>query len=491
MNARLRLALACAGTLAILAPLGWLWQRSLLPSSYSVMDMGYVDVGGGPAMPHHGHSAVRSVRELVDDPDRTADVHADLIARKARVRLASGRRIDGYNLNGRSPGPLIRVRAGQLLEVRLRNANVPDGVSLHWHGVDLPNAEDGVAGVTQDAVMPGQTHTYRFVADDPGTYWYHSHQVSHEQVRAGLFGALVVEPTEPCPGCSSAVTAVAHTYDGIRTLNGRERVVRVDPGLAADRLVRVRVINTDNATVQAWASAPFTVAALDGRDLHQPAPVAGRRLAVPAGGRADLLARVPRGRAIRVQVGAATALVIGDRATSVPPKPRQPITALDLLTYGSADPDAERPSARKPDRHFNYSIGRRLGFQRGIPGYWWTVNGHLFPDVPMYVVREGDLVAFHVDNHSGESHPMHLHGHHARLLAVDGRPATGSPLWLDSIDVASGQSVDLEFTADNPGIWLDHCHNLTHAAQGLVAHLMYEGVTTPYVVGGRAGNRPE
>jgi hypothetical protein len=67
---------------------------------------------------------------------------------------------------------------------------------------------------------------------------------------------------------------------------------------------------------------------------------------------------------------------------------------------------------------------------------WWTINGHLFPDVPMFVVREGDVVRMRISNHSGEAHPMHLHGHHAVVLARDGRSATGSPWWTDSLTVA-------------------------------------------------------
>ena len=106
----------------------------------------------------------------------------------------SGEEVRGYTLNGTSPGPALRVHQGDLVEVTLRNVDVPDGVTLHWHGVDVPNAEDGVAGVTQDAVGPGEEYVYRFVAEDAGTYWYHSHQVSHAQVRGGLFGTLVVLP---------------------------------------------------------------------------------------------------------------------------------------------------------------------------------------------------------------------------------------------------------------------------------------------------------
>ncbi len=237
-----------------------------------------------------------------------ADVSVDLVARKQKIELASGREIDGYTLNGKTPGPTIKATVGQLVEVRLRNESVKSGVTLHWHGVDVPNAEDGVAGVTQDAVEVGGTHTYRFVVDQVGTYWYHSHQLSHAQVIGGLFGALVVEPREGVPE-DQDLLAVSHTYDGTRTLNGAEGVTRVaaDPG----ERVRVRVINTDNGTMQVWATDPYRVVAVDGHDLNGPTAVEGRHLSVPAGGRADLEVTVPSSGAARVQVAAATAFVIG------------------------------------------------------------------------------------------------------------------------------------------------------------------------------------
>ena len=77
------------------------------------------------------------------------------------------------------------------------NESVPAGVVLHWHGVEVPGAMDGTAGVTQDAVPPGGEFVYRFRADHAGTFWYHSHQVTHEQVERGLFGALVITPRTP------------------------------------------------------------------------------------------------------------------------------------------------------------------------------------------------------------------------------------------------------------------------------------------------------
>ncbi len=69
-------------------------------------------------------------------------------------------------------------------------------MTIHWHGVDVPNAEDGVAGVTQNAVLPGESYTYRFRAEQVGTFWYHTHQVSSKEVRRGLFGVIVIEPRE-------------------------------------------------------------------------------------------------------------------------------------------------------------------------------------------------------------------------------------------------------------------------------------------------------
>ncbi len=491
---RRRLLVALAATVALLAPIGWLWQSSLMPDRYSVMDMGYPDFGGGSRpmgmgtgtgtgteMVHHD-AAARSVASLTADPDRPADVQTTLTVRQERFRLPSGQEVDGYTVNGQSPGPVIRAVEGQLVEVRLVNASVSDGATLHWHGVDVPNAADGVAGVTQDAVPVGGSFTYRFVADQVGTYWYHSHQLSHRQVQRGLFGALVVTPAAPAADDAAVQDelAVLHVYDGTTTVNGAagEQQVAVPDGTR----VRLRVVNTDNGAATVWTSgSPYRVVAVDGYDVNAPTEVSGQALRLTAGGRADLEVTAPA----RVDLGGAAAVVLGSGA---PPAP-QPTRTVDLLRYGSPAPLGF--DAQQPDRTFEYSIGRRPGFLDGRPGMWWSINGHLFPDVPMFVVEEGDVVAMHLSNHSGAVHPMHLHGHHAVVLARNGVPATGSPWWVDSLDVASGDSYDIAFVADNPGIWMDHCHNLPHAAEGLVAHLMYAGVTVPYTVGGEQHNQPE
>jgi FtsP/CotA-like multicopper oxidase with cupredoxin domain len=447
------------------------------------MDMGYIDTGGAPARHHAHHGAhTTSVKDLVEDPEHKADVKVDLTARRGKVSLSSGYSVEGYTLNGRSPGPTITAKVGQLVEVHVINDNVPDGIALHWHGVDVPNAEDGVAGVTQDAIGPGEDYTYRFVVDRVGSYWYHSHQVSHVQVTRGLFGPLIVLPPDGIDQ-DHEVAAVAHTYRGVRTLNAARGNVPVSA--ANGETVRVRAINTDNAPMRVWSDADYRIAAVDGTEISGPTAISGEDVTVTAGGRVDVVVTSPA----RVQIGGATALLIGPADHPSRPKPPPRTKEVDLLTYGAST--APGLDASNPDREFTYSVDRKPGFVDGVPGMWWSINGHLFPDVPMFVVREGDVVLMHIENHSGEVHPMHLHGHHALVLSRDGKLSTGSPWWTDSLDVRPGERYDIAFVADNPGVWMDHCHNLPHAADGLVAHLMYEGVSTPYVVGGNAENSPE
>ncbi|TCC54975.1 multicopper oxidase family protein [Kribbella pittospori] len=467
--------------LAVLVPLGYLWATSLVPGDYSPTEMGYADFGGGPDSGGHEHHHGMNVADLTGPQTGMPDVAVTLTARKQKFQLASGETVDGYTLNGTSPGPLIRAKVGDLVQVTLVNESVKDGATLHWHGIDVPNAEDGVAGVTQDAVPVGAKYVYRFRAEQAGTYWYHSHQVSADEVKGGLFGTIVIAPKEP-----GEVVAAIHTYDGKRTINGRTGSQHVD--LPAGTTARVRVVNTDNSILRVGLiGTPYKVVAVDGRDVHGPTAVTAA-YALAAGARVDLEAEVPAG-GMRLVAGAANVSVGIGPAGTEPPSAELPGETVDLLKYGT--PDALGFDPAKADRNFEYRIGRRPGFLDGVPGLWWTINGHKYPDVPMYMVAEGDVVRMKISNSSGQAHPMHLHGHHAVVLSRNGVKATGSPWWIDTLEVGNDETYEVAFVADNPGVWMDHCHNLPHASQGLMTHLMYEGVTTPYRIGGKSANEPE
>ncbi|MBE4938700.1 multicopper oxidase family protein [Bacillus thuringiensis] len=118
-----------------------------------------------------------------------------LIAKEEKQKLSNGVIVPVWTFNGSSPGPEIRVKKGEKVKVTLKN-ELSAPVSIHWHGYPVPNNMDGIPGVTQDAVEPGKSFTYEFEANVPGTYWYHSHQDSVNQLDRGLYGALIVEDTK-------------------------------------------------------------------------------------------------------------------------------------------------------------------------------------------------------------------------------------------------------------------------------------------------------
>lgn len=489
MKRFLAIGVAVAGGALAAAAIGWLgwaWYQSRLPETYSVMDYAIPDEGGAPAGDGHVHEG-RSVVDL-RGPKGTPQRRFTLTAQEGLVRLASGRTVEALSFNGTLPGPELRVREGELVEVTLRNRDVADGVTVHWHGVDLPNAEDGVAGVTQDAVPPGGSHVYRFRVGQVGTFWYHAHQAPAAEVRRGLYGALVIE-SATAPRAPIADIAVAvHTLDGTPLVNATDGVERrvVAPGTA----VRLRLINTDSAPRRFdIGGTRFQVIAIDGTDLVGPTFLTGRTLELAAGGRYDVAFTMPRTPVKLALEDTVAGLALSADGTADPEAPA-PGPEFDPAVYGRPAP-ARFGAKSRYDRVFTLDLGRKPGFLDGHPGMQWTINGGIYPRVPMFVVDRGDLVKISIRNRTGAVHPMHLHGHHVLVLSRDGVPVSGSPWLSDTLNVQPGERYEVAFRADNPGIWMNHCHNLRHATDGLTMHLVYTGVTTPFVTGGAAHNHPE
>ncbi len=485
-------ALALVLLLGLVGLVGRAWWASRVPGTYSVMAYGSSDHGGG-RVSAHGHGAagrgisVADLRGPSGRPDRTFT----LTARQAQVELAGGDTIDALTFDGRLPGPELRVTQGDLVEVTVRNADVERGVTLHWHGVDVPNAEDGVAGVTQDAVGPGESHAYRFRADQAGTFWYHTHQASSAEVRRGLFGAFVIDPRHAGRARGLDLPVLVHTFEGVATLNAAvgEQTRTVPAGTP----VRLRLVNTDSAQQRlTLAGTPFRVVAIDGTDLEAPTPLTDTALDLAAGGRYDVAFTMPEAAvALRLNTGGATLVLDAGTGQPLPAgDDDEALPAFDPLTYGS--PAHTPVDARSRfDREFELEITRKLGFFDGKPGRHWSVNGHLYPDMPTFVVEEGDLVKVTIRNDSGAPHPMHLHGHHLLVLSRNGVQSAGSPWWSDTLDVDPGDTYEVAFEADNPGLWMNHCHILPHAAEGLTMHVAYAGVRTPFRIGTDAHNLPE
>ncbi|MFD2615379.1 multicopper oxidase family protein [Paenibacillus gansuensis] len=494
-------AAAAAGAVLVVAGLGvFAAQASTrLPASMDMM-AGVPDYGGGPVLAGHAHGggavtaaagALTPVTELTGPRTGTPDRRFTLTAEQAAVRLSSGRTVQAWTFNGSIPGPELRMREGELVEVTLVNKDIEGGVTLHWHGLDVPNAEDGVAGATQNAVLPGQTHTYRFLAEQTGTFWYHTHQHSLEGVQKGLFGTLIVEPKE---GLAEArdITAITHVWDDIGFAIGDHDTVQRE-SIAPGTQVRLRLINTDNWVRQKYTltGVPFRVAAIDGVELNEPGLLTDTHLEVTTGGRYDLTFTMPETPVfLSVLGGKKIGILISPDGQGDIPAPAKNTKAFDPVNYGKP---AATPFGLNTDydREFTVVLDNKLGFYNGSLDFQYTMNGKLFPDSPMFMVREGDLVRTTIINRGAVDHPMHLHGHHVLVLSKNGKPVTGTPWWSDTLDVQPGDTYVVAFAANNPGIWMDHCHNLDHAAAGMSMHLMYEGVVTPFKMGIETVNHPE
>ncbi|MFI7631847.1 multicopper oxidase family protein [Microbispora rosea] len=473
---------------------------------------------GGSASAMGG--ATRPVTDLrgpATPPPGGAVRRFELTARTATVTLSSGRKVSAWTFNGQVPGPPLTAEQGDLVEVRLRNADITSGVTLHWHGYDVPSGEDGVPGLTQEAVPPGGEFVYRFVAAQVGTYWYHTHEVSDLGVRMGLYGTLVVAP-KGTAATGVDLTLPVHTLGGVLVTGDRDQplVRQAAPGTP----VRLRLINTDNTPHRfTLAGTPFTLVAVDGTDLNAPGTLGRVGLRLAAGGRYDLAFTMPSGPAVlriddrtdsvrlvpasgspgeaaaadNASTTAAGAGTTAD-ASAAPATGGETADAgaaptaggqtadwpeLDLTRYGAPAPTPFTSRSRF-DRDFTLVLDRGLALTNGRPAYAHTVNGYAFPNIPTEVVREGDLVRLTVVNRGRDTHPWHLHGHRVLVLSRNGHSVTGSPLWLDTFDVRPGEVWEVAFRATNPGLWMNHCHNLSHADLGMMLHLAYKGVTTPF-----------
>ncbi|WP_243298447.1 multicopper oxidase family protein [Bacillus litorisediminis] len=450
---------------------------------------------------HTEHSV--SVTELKGLPLGVPDRRITLRAEKKQVTLSSGTTIEAWTFNGELPGPEIQVRQGEVLEVKLINKDIEDGVSIHWHGVNVPNAMDGVAGVTQDAVQPGETFIYKFRADQAGTFWYHSHQQSSKQVRKGLFGSLIIEPKEKLD-TEEEISVVYHNWE---TKNGFVPALGLYDTLQKKKIkpgkkVRLRLINADNLPRDfILAGTAFQVVAIDGNNINKPSDLKKTRLSVAGGGRMDVEFIMPDHPVKLIAAGEDffdtpdVGILFSKDGSS---QGVENVNSNKMKNYPVFKPEKYGSPLSTPfdlsssfDREFKLVFDSVPGFYDGEFHSLYTINGKVFPKTDMLEVEEGDLVKTTFVNRSFMDHPMHLHGHHMLVLSRNGKKVTGSPWWTDTLNVAPGETYEVAFLANNPGIWMDHCHNLDHAEIGMTLHLNYKGVTTPFEIGKDTPNQPE
>ena len=414
---------------------------------------------------------------------------------------------------------------GQRFRVALHNAT-PDPLSVHWHGLILPNGQDGVPYVTQRPLTPGERRLYDFPLEQAGTYWMHSHWGLQEQsmMTAPLIlrdpsgppdehdvvmmlndftardPAAILADLEgrgqgaPRPGMGQAsmkkmpATAMSGMamagpdlndvkYDAFlanrRPLSDPD-VIRALPG----RTARLRIINAASGTnffIRTGALRAEAIA-VDGADI---APLPGRVFELAVAQRIDLRVGIPRGP------GAYPILAQGEgtdmRAGLVLATPGAPVPTLSAKASRAAgalsNAQEKRLVPRRPLAPRAVDRTLRVSLNGDMARYVWTLNGRAWPDVVPLAVRKGERVEIAFANETGMAHPMHLHGHVFQVTAIDGMRRRGA--MRDTVLVLPRQTIKVEFDAAYPGYWMIHCHLLYHQAAGMMTVLRYEGFDDP------------
>jgi FtsP/CotA-like multicopper oxidase with cupredoxin domain len=298
-----------------------------------------------------------------------------LVLAPAMTQPLLGHDVQVDTINGISPGPVLRMTEGDDVEITVVN-RLSQGSTIHWHGVPVPFAMDGVGMISQDPIAAGAQFTYRWVAPQAGTYMYHAHYNDLEQ--SSIIGMIVVAPRQA----------------------SREPRYDVD--------------------------VPLVITAVD----WEPA------------------------RAIEAQAVLANSMLMPAMAANPKADPRpgmgDAMDRMDMVEY-------------------------------------WCLNGKTFPATDPIRVKQGDLVRVRFANITNMIHPMHLHGHWFRVIARDGAPLA-SPEIANTTPVQPGRTVDIDFVANNPGVWPLHCHIISHMVDnhdvmaGLMTVVVYDGFSLPVMM---------
>ncbi len=408
----------------------------------------------------------------------------------------------------------LRLNKGHPFNVRLTNGlNVP--TSMHWHGLILPNDQDGVAFITQYPIHPKQFYQYRFPLFQSGTFWMHSHVGLQEQklLTAPL---IIYEPEDDKIADQEVIILLADfsfkspssilenlrcknyskekmgadsrmkidspdivdvDYDAYltnyRTLQAPE-IINVNPGSK----VRLRIINGASATNFFIKLGHLTgdAIAVDGNRIN---PLRNSQFELADAQRIDIIVKIPdEGGAFPILAQAEgtnkqTGLILAAKNANIPQLSETASEKIGPLT------NAQEYQLRAVDPLSPRAVDKQLIAELGgnMADYVWTINGQAWPESTPLIVTEGQRVEIIFKNNTHMSHPMHLHGHVFQVKAIDEKPFEGAI--RDTVLVAPHSTVAIQFDANNPGVWPLHCHILYHMEAGMFTVARYSNFQQP------------
>ncbi|CAD5108086.1 multicopper oxidase family protein [Zestomonas carbonaria] len=411
----------------------------------------------------------------------------ELIAAPLDLELVPGHMTPAWAYGGQAPGVELRSRQGDWLRVRFIN-KLDEPTTIHWHGIRLPLEMDGVPYVSQLPVLPGEYFDYVFKTEDAGSFWYHPHVSSAHQLGRGLVGPLVVEEREPSgfrherslslktwhvdqqgaftPFLVPREAAREGTRGRLTTINARPNPTLALP---AGQVVRLRLFNLDNTVTYRlnMPGADVRIYALDGHPI-EPRPL-GKEYWLGPGMRIDLAIKVPEeGRELPLRNGPLRLATLKSVASSEAPDDWPP--ALP------ANPVAEPDLSIAETLSFRFEWAATLVdniAQGGSYKYWqingqaWDINDKTCTDRPIATLKLGGHYIFELRNMAQYQHPIHLHGMAFKVLGSDRKDIV--PYFTDTYLLGKNETARIALVADNPGVWMFHCHVIDHMETGLMA----------------------
>lgn len=399
-----------------------------------------------------------------------------------------------WTFNGQFPAPIVRVKQNRPVRIRVVN-QLQEPTTIHWHGIRLNNAADGVPFLTQPPIQPGQSFLYEFNCPDAGTFWYHPHMNSLAQLSRGLVGLIIVEEEHPvnfdadlplilkdwhlnddgsfAPFSDPRAAARTGTLGNFATINGLQNA---HFPLPAGGVARVRLANVDNTRVfNIGSTANAQVIAIDGNPVAKPYPLTQHGLG--AGMRLDLAVTMPKEIGSKVTLtdqkgrfsfDMCTLEAVATDAKVLDTPPRLPMNPID-------DPDLD--NAMHVPLVFEWAGALTPNY--GDPhakSVFWTINKRAWEGAgptslpePLVTIPLGRSVIFELHNATPHHHPIHLHGHTFTVLSSDQKSII--PFHTDTVLMSKYERVKVAIVADNPGDWMLHCHVIEHMKTGLMGFI--------------------
>jgi len=442
---------------------------------------GILKLGGAAAL----SAALLKAAHTPVDPDYSIEIAPFLL------EISPKHTVKTIAYNRQIPGEILRLAEGRPVIVDVTNHTSREEV-VHWHGLFLPSDVDGAMEEGTPMVSPGSTVRYTFTPRPAGFRWYHTHTRAGDDLKAGQYtgqqGFLMIEPRKAMSAYDREFFLALHDWDGqmfssgdgsmnpaynFSTINGKMLGFGEPLKVKQGQRVLLHILNA-SPTDPHWISFSghqFRVIALDGNPVPQPQTVPMLRLA-PAERVCAIVEMSNPGVWVLGEVrkhikSAGMGVVVEYSGYDGAPLWQQPQT----LNW-----NYNQFAALVESRDSEEIVSIPLVFESKFAGHGapdrWMINGKSYPDTEAVTLRKGQRYRLQFKNRSTDDHPVHLHRHSFEIRTLPRSQSTRG-IVKDVVLVPAQSQVDVEFTADNPGLTLFHCHQQNHMDDGFMMLFRY------------------